>query len=100
VAFFLQFDEKTVVPYLVNLPISREARVMLATFLNELRVVAETYINEAERRLAPGSDCFWVDFVYRDPASRVIHQLRLVISDAAAQYGVLRIVYAEDVAAT
>ena len=96
--YVLQFEEKVVVPYLHNLDLSREGRVVLAAALHrEIRELADVYINSAERRLAPGSDCFWVDLVFRDPVRRIYHQLRLLISDAAAQYGVLRIVFAEDV---
>jgi len=96
VAYFLEFHETTVVPYLLNLALSREARLILATFFQEIRAYADTYLNNPERRLAPGSDCFRVDFVFRDPGSGVLHQLRLILSDAAADYGVLRIVFAED----
>jgi len=95
-AYWLEFDSTTVVPYLLSLKVSREARVILARLFHEIRLHAETYMNSQERRLFPGSDCFRVDLVYRDPASQVIHQLRLILSDAAAQYGVLRVVYADD----
>jgi hypothetical protein len=96
VAYRLQFDEQTVAPYLLDLALSRQGRVVLAAALNDLRIDADTYRNTPDRRLAPGSDCFRVDLVFRDPGTRVIHQLRLVVSDAAAQHGVLRVVFAED----
>jgi hypothetical protein len=96
VAYSLEFHEKTVVPYLLNLDLSREGRVVLARLLYETRIHADTYVNDSERRLAPGSDCFRVDLIFRDPVSRVIHQLQLILSDAPAPYGVLRVVYAED----
>jgi hypothetical protein len=96
VAYLLEFHESTVVPYLFQLDLSREGRVVLARMLHETREHADTYINNRERRLAPGSDCFRVDLVFRDPVTQVIHLLRLILSDAAATYGVLRVVYAED----
>jgi hypothetical protein len=96
VAYLLEFHATAVAPYLFNLDLSREGRVILARMLRETLLYADTYINDPERRLAPGSDCFRVDLVFRDPTSRVIHQLRLILSDAAASYGVLRVVYAED----
>jgi len=78
VAYLLQFDERAVVPYLLDLDLSREGRVVLAAaFTHELRGFGDLYINNSERRLAPGSDCFRVDLVFRDPA-------RLVISPTAA----------------
>jgi hypothetical protein len=97
VAYLLQFHDTAVVPYLLGLELSREGRIVLAAALHrELRVYADTYINNPERRLAPNSDCFQVNLVFRDPVRRVLHELRLIISDAAAQYGVLRVLYAED----
>ena len=98
-AYLLEFHATTVAPYLFNLYLSREGRVVLARMLDETRVNADTYIKEPQRRLVPGSDCFRVDLVFRDPVSRVIHLLRLILSDAAAPYGVLRVVYAEDATA-
>jgi hypothetical protein len=96
-AYLLQFHETAVVPYLLDLDLSREGRVILAAMLHrELRLYADTYINNPERRLTPGSDCFRVDLVFRDPVSRVLHHLRLIISDAGAPFGVLRVVYVED----
>jgi hypothetical protein len=95
-AYLLQYDETAVAPYLLGLALSRQGRVVLANMLNELRVHADTYINSPDRRLFPGSDCFRVDLIFRDPVRRVFHQLRLVLSDAAAPYGVLRVVFAED----
>ena len=96
-AYLLQLDEESVVPYLLTLELSREGRVILAAALTrELRIYADTYRNNPDRRLAPGSDCFQVELVFRDPVSRLIHQLRLIISDAAAEHGILRVVFAED----
>jgi hypothetical protein len=97
VAYVLQFHETTVVPYLLGLDLSREGRVVLAAALDrELREYADAYIKGEERRLFPGSDCFRVDLVFRDPVRQIIHQLRLIVSDAAAPFGILRVVYAED----
>jgi hypothetical protein len=97
VAYLLQFDETTMAPYLLNLQLSREGRVILAAALTrELRIHADAYRNSLDRRLAPGSDCFRIEVVFRDPVSRLIHQLRLIISDAAAEYGILRVVWADD----
>ena len=96
-AYLLQYHETAVMPYLFGLDLSREARVVLATALHqELRLHGDVYMNNPARRLAPGSDCFRFDLVFRDPASKVIHQLRLIISDTAARYGILRVEYAED----
>jgi len=96
VAYVLQFHETTVAPYLFELELSREGRLALARVLDQLRLFADNFINDPERRLFPGSDCFRVDWLFRDPVSETIHHLKLVISDAAATYGILRVLYVED----
>src|SRR5689334_14928807 len=96
-AYSLQFDKATVVPYLLQLDLSREGRIVLAAMLQrELREYAPVYVANPERRLAAASDCFWVDLVFRDPVRKDFHQRHFILSDAAAQYGVLRVVYVED----
>jgi hypothetical protein len=97
VAYWLLFDETTVQPYLRGMDLSREGRVILATaFTRELRDHGDAYRGDPRRRLFPGSDYFSIELVFRDPVHRVIHRLKLVVSDAAAEYGILRVVYAED----
>jgi len=97
VAYSLELHERTVIPYLQGIDLSREGRVILFAGLHrELREHADSYINDLERRLRPGSPFFEIDFVFRDPIRRVIHRSWFIVSDAAAQYGVLRVVYAED----
>jgi hypothetical protein len=97
VAYLLQLDETTVRPYLRGLDLSREGRVVLYNMLHkQLCIHADQYINDPGSRLSPSSECFRVDLVLRDPTRRIVHNLHLVISDRAAQYGILRIVYAED----
>jgi len=97
VAYSLQYHEKTVAPYLLDLDLSREGRLVLSSALHrELSVFGDTHIHNPQRRLAPDSDCFRIDIVFRDPVRRIVHQLELIISDASAPYGVLLVVYAED----
>jgi hypothetical protein len=97
VAYALQFHENNVAPYLLALDLSREGRLVLNAALHrELCVLGDAHINNLARRLAPGSEYFRIDLVFRDPVRRIIHQLELIISDAAAPYGVLGVVYAED----
>jgi hypothetical protein len=96
VAYVLQFQETTVAPYLLDLELSREGRLALASVLDQVRLYADDFIRDKQRRLSPGSDCFRVDWLFRDPISEVIHHLKLVISDTAAAYGILCVVYVED----
>jgi hypothetical protein len=68
----------------------------LARVLDHVRPYADDLINDPDRRLFPESDCFRADWIFRDPVSEIIHHLQLVISDAAAAYGILRVLYVED----
>ena len=96
-AYVLHYDDVTVTPYLFALNLSRAGRIILAAALDqEFRILGDAYINDPSRRLSTESDCFRVDLLFRDPVRRMMHNLHFIISDSAAQYGVLRIVYVED----
>ena len=69
---------------------------MAVALHRELRIHVDTYINNPQRRLAPGSNYFQVDVVFRDSVRWVTHQLRFIVNDEAARYGVLRILYVDD----
>lgn len=94
-AYVIEFDAATVIPYLEGLALSPQGREKLVGVLRDFAASAASFVHDPTRRLAPGSDCFQVEWVFRDPATRVVHVLRLIVSDAAAPFGVLRIVYAE-----
>jgi hypothetical protein len=92
----VELDERTVVPYLLALELSPQGRaVMLAAIEANLGEGGDTFIASPERRLHPGSDCFRVDLIFREPATRQLHQIHLIVSDAPAPFGVLRVVFAE-----
>ncbi|MCI0352374.1 MAG: hypothetical protein L0Z53_23390 [Acidobacteriales bacterium] len=96
-AYFLELDKKTVSPFLLNVNLSREGRIKLFAGLFQLRDHADFYINEPSRRLQPNSPYFLYDYVFRDDdGDNRIHRFRFVVSDAAAKYGVLRIVYVDE----
>ncbi len=96
-AYALQFHENNVAPYLRDLDLSREGRLVLNAALHrELGVLGDVHRNNLARRLAPGSEYFRIDLIFRDPIRRIIHQMELITSDASAPCGVLEIVYAED----
>lgn len=98
-AYDLEFEETTVRPYLRNLNLSREGRVVMSALISsELRDGADAYRMDSERRVAPGSPAFCVQLIFRDPGRGIVHTLLLIVDDASAQYGILRIVYAEDIA--
>jgi hypothetical protein len=96
VAYHLELHQATVIPYLDGLALSQRGKETLGNMLRSIEEYGELYRGEPVRRLFQGSECFRVDFVFRDPGHGTIHNVHLVISDAAAQYGVLRVVYAED----
>jgi len=98
VAYRLKFHENNVAPYIFNLDLSREGRVTLLSFLYSMLCEnADRFRNDPEDRLAPDSNYFGVDLIFRDSTRKKIHDLRLIINDAAAQYGILRVDYAEGV---
>jgi hypothetical protein len=96
VAYLLELHEVAVAPYLESLPLSPEGQEALLNILEELRTHADKFRADPALRLGPGSDCFEVRWLFRDRGFDRYHALRLVISDATAAYGVLRVVYAED----
>jgi hypothetical protein len=99
VAYLIEFSELTAGRYLAALDLSADGRAALERVIDDLRESGDVYRADPERRLAPESDCFRLNWVFRDRPNRTVHSLLLVVSDAGARYGVLRVVYAEDFAA-
>lgn len=75
--------------------LSRSDRVKLSARLNDLREQGDACRGDTSRRLSPGSELFTYDFLMRTSAGKLRH-FRFVVSDAAATYGVLRVVYADE----
>jgi hypothetical protein len=98
VGYSLQYHTEWVLPYLRSREgLSRQERIRLFTNLDEnLRERGDFLRNDAERRLAPGSEYFWFVLIFQGDDGR-LRQFRFVVSDAAAQYGVLRIVFVDEV---
>lgn len=96
--YSLQYHTEWVLPYLRSREeLSRQERIRLFTNLDEnLRERGDFFRNDAERRLAPGSVYFWFVLIFQSDDGR-LRQFRFVVSDAAAQYGVLRIVFVDEV---
>ena len=76
--------------------LSREDRVKLYGLLDLLRTHGDDYRMNAALRCAPDSTLFVVHFVFRGAAGK-LHQFRFVVDDASAVYGVLRILYVDEV---
>ncbi len=77
--------------------LTREDRVKLYAFLDQLRQQGDSFRGDPDRRLDPGSSCFWFDPVFADSTCRLRH-FRIVVDDVGAAYGVLRIVYIDEAA--
>jgi hypothetical protein len=96
VGYYLQLNESLVAPYLHNHPaLSREDRVKVFSALNDLRERADSFRSSVERRFAPGSPYFWYDIVLRC-TDGLIRNFWFLVNDSAANYGVLRVEYADE----
>ena len=96
--YSLQYHTEWVLPYLRSREgLSRQDRIRLFTNLDEnRRDRGDFFRNDPERWLAPGSEYFWLVLIFQGDGGR-LPQFRFVVSDAAAQYGVLRIVFVDEV---
>lgn len=94
-AYKLELHKVRVLAYLRGLSdVPREVRVRLAAFLHtDLAVHADRYRSEPERRLHPGSDCFWYEVALTQDGLGYL--FRFAVCDASAVYGVLQIPYAD-----
>jgi len=98
-SYRLLLCQRAVELYLRDLPLSRHGRLRLYLNLHDqLRVNGDHYRNDPELRLCPGSDCFRYDFTFRDAGTGRMYRLLVIVNDAAAAYGILRVVYVEDLA--
>ncbi len=96
-AFSLLFHEAGARDYLLNHPrLGREDKVRVFNLLNELRESGDTYRADPQRRLGPDSPYFRHDVFFRDSAG-VMRGFWFVVSDASAVYGVLHVVYADEI---
>lgn len=96
--FSLQYHTEWVLPYIRSREdLSRQERIRLFTNLDKnLRERGEFFRNDPERRLALGSDYFWFVLIFQGDGGR-LRQFRFVVNDAAAQYGILRVVFVDEV---
>lgn len=75
--------------------LSRADRIRLFENLNSLRELGDYYRGDATRRLSPGSEHFSFDLLFR-VESGALRSFRFVVNDASAAFGVLRVVYADE----
>jgi len=95
VAYSLEIHDRVRL-YLANHPaLTRQDRVKLCTAINDLRDHGDSFRQNPDRRLAPGSPHFWTDYVMRC-GDGVIRRFWFVVNDEAEVYGVLRVVYVDE----
>jgi hypothetical protein len=95
VAYHVELNPATVVPYLLRLDLSAGGKEALGRIVLGLTEHGDRFIGDPSLRLRPDSDCFKVEWVFRDPDTKIFHALHLIVSGASAAFGVLRVEYAE-----
>src|SRR5262245_9709997 len=96
-AYHVEIDEALVLSYLSH-PDRGLARTdvdALLDFLDGLATTGAVYREDPSRRCSPGSAHFEVTYVFADATGK-LRLFRFIISDAAANYGVLRVRFAEE----
>jgi len=95
VQYELEFDDE-VESYLSSREGMTEANwAHVYARFDDLRRDADHYRTDQSRRLAPGSTCFWFRIVFPTPVG--IRHFRFAVDDESATYGVLRIVFTDEV---
>ena len=98
-AYTLQLSENEVLHYFrTRGDLSRSTRIRIFTVLHSyLGEQGDHFRNDPTLRLAPGSDCFRFDVVVRSDEEDGLRLFRFVVSDREAEYGVLRVLFVEEV---
>src|SRR2546423_1791254 len=99
--YHVEIDERLVLDYLegTDLGLSIEDLDRLLDFLDGpegLSIISDAQRNDPCNRLAHGSPRFEVRHVFWDSAGRC-RQFRFVVDDASAAYGVLRVLFFDEV---
>ncbi|MCI0638597.1 MAG: hypothetical protein L0Y72_07425 [Gemmataceae bacterium] len=69
---------------------------MFANLHSDLRINGDYYRNDPERRLAPGSSCFWYSILIQDDeGDGRIRQFSFIVDDQHAVYGVLLVEFVQ-----
>ncbi|MCI0379790.1 MAG: hypothetical protein L0215_19595 [Gemmataceae bacterium] len=96
--YSLRLHAERVTRYLRNYPdLSRQARVKLfANLHSDLRINGDFYRSDTERRLAPGSNCFWYAILIKDDeGDGRIRQFSFIVDDQHAVYGVVLVEFVQ-----
>jgi hypothetical protein len=91
VSFYLDINDSDQ-EYFRNLPfLTRLGRLKFYDGLNTLREIPESFRSDPTNRI--GSNLFQFDWFFMDGGS--VGKLRVIVDDSTADYGVLRIMYAD-----
>jgi len=94
VPYSLDIHRERVTNHIRDYPgLSRHGRVKLfANLHSDLRMRGDFYRQDPERRVAPGTDYFWYQFLLRDDdGDGRIRHFSFVVGDGFAQYGILSV---------
>jgi hypothetical protein len=93
VRFRLEFRD-SVREYLRNVPLTRTGRVKLYAALIEMAAeVPDSFRSDPANRPGPSSAYYHCRYIFEDEGR--LKTLYVVVDDSTAEYGVLRIVYAD-----
>lgn len=90
----IEIDSRTVIPYLREHFVLAD-RLSLVRTLQALRDAAERYRSDSSFRYRPGSPMIVLDYLFLDLTDRLRH-VRFIVTDSAAQYGILRVAYVDE----
>lgn len=95
--FFVELDETIVLGYLQgeDRDFSDHDFDVVMSFLNGLAHTGSTYRNEPSYRYSSGSTAMEIAFHFLDCRNR-FRNLRFIITDESAVYGVLRVRYVDE----
>jgi hypothetical protein len=95
VAYELEIPDG-VLAYLEDLPLSDAAKEKVFAALDDISNLSDAFRADPDNRLSPGSPCLWYRHLLHDrEGDGCVHCLEFVVEDGSAQYGILRIRYAE-----
>lgn len=95
--FFIEVDESIVLAYLQDegRGFTDQDFGVVMTFLDGLAHTGSTYCNDPSYRYRAGSAALEVAFHFLDSRNR-LRNLRFIITDESAVYGVLRVRYVDE----
>lgn len=96
VGYFIELHKDRVEPYLEDAErFSSSIRALLKRHLADLGEQGDFYRNDPHYRI-PGTPYFHFDVILRDPETSRMRWFYFIVSDEAASFGVLRVVWMDE----